>query len=98
LAPAFDLNPFPDKHRESTTWLSEQDGPITDVQMLLARSDYFGLGRAHALVVLKQVHAAVSSWRQVATSSDVGLRPAELNDFAAAFEHEQMAAVAALAS
>jgi serine/threonine-protein kinase HipA len=35
LSPAFDLNPFPDKNRESKTWLSEQDGPITDVQMLL---------------------------------------------------------------
>jgi hypothetical protein len=38
LAPAFDINPFPDKDRESKTWLSEQDGPITDVQMLLARA------------------------------------------------------------
>ena len=38
LAPAFDLNPFPDKDRESKTWLSEQDGPITDVAMLLATS------------------------------------------------------------
>jgi serine/threonine-protein kinase HipA len=98
LAPAFDLNPFPDKHRESKTWLSEQDGPITDVQMLLARSDYFALGNARALAVLKEVHAAVSSWRQVATSPEVGLRPAELNDFAMAFEHEQMDAVAALAT
>jgi hypothetical protein len=29
LAPAFDLNPFPDKQRESKTWLSERTGPIT---------------------------------------------------------------------
>jgi serine/threonine-protein kinase HipA len=43
LAPAFDINPFPDKDRESKTWLSEQDGPITDVQMLLARASYFAL-------------------------------------------------------
>jgi serine/threonine-protein kinase HipA len=97
LAPAFDLNPFPDKHRESKTWLSEQDGPITDVQMLLARSAYFALDKAQALAVLTEVHAAVSGWRQVATSPEVGLRPAELDDFATAFEHEQMAAVEALA-
>jgi serine/threonine-protein kinase HipA len=31
LAPAFDINPFPDKEQESKTWLSEQDGPITDL-------------------------------------------------------------------
>jgi serine/threonine-protein kinase HipA len=66
LAPAFDLNPFPDKQRESKTWLSEQDGPITDVHMLLARSAYFGLNKAQALAVLKEVHAAVSSWRKIA--------------------------------
>ncbi len=31
LSPAFDLNPFPDKSRESKTWLSEDTGPITSV-------------------------------------------------------------------
>lgn len=96
LAPAFDINPFPDKDRESKTWLSEQDGPITGVQMLLDRASYFGLDQGQALVVLAEVHAAVSNWRQVATSTEVGLRPAELEDFAPAFEHEQMMEVAAL--
>lgn len=96
LAPAFDLNPFPDKDRESKTWLSEQDGPITDVQMLVARASYFGLDHRQALAVLREVHAAVSSWRQVALSPAVGLRAAELDDFAPAFEHEQMEAAAAL--
>lgn len=96
LAPAFDLNPFPDKDRESKTWLSEQDGPITDVQMLVARASYFGLDHRQALAVLREVHAAVSSWRHVALSPAVGLRAAELDDFAPAFEHEQMEAAAAL--
>jgi serine/threonine-protein kinase HipA len=97
LAPAFDLNPFPDKHRESKTWLSERDGPITDVQMLLARSAYFGLDKTQALNVLEEVHAAVSNWRQLATSPDVALRPTELDDFASAFDHAQMDAVATFA-
>lgn len=96
LAPAFDINPFPDKDRESKTWLSEQDGPITDVHMLLARASYFALDEAQALAVLGEVHAAVSKWRQVALGPEVGLRPAELDDFAPAFEHEQMDAAAAL--
>ena len=94
LAPAFDINPFPDKDRESRTWLSEQDGPITDVQMLLARASYFGLDEAQALAVLAEVHVAVASWRQVARSPEVGLRQADLDDFAPAFEHEQMGAAA----
>lgn len=98
LAPAFDINPFPDKDRESKTWLSEQDGPITDVQMLLARASYFGLDHSQALAVLGEVHAAVSNWRQVALSPAVGLRVDELDDFAPAFEHEQMDSAAALLS
>ena len=77
-------------------WLTEQDGPITDVQMLLARASYFALDEAQALAVLGEVHAAVSNWRQVALGPEVGLRAAELDDFAPAFEHEQMDAAAAL--
>lgn len=96
LAPAFDINPFPDKDRESKTWLTEQDGPITDVRMLLARASYFALDEAQALAVLGEVHAAVLNWRQAALSQEVGLRPAALDDFAPAFEHEQMRAAAAL--
>jgi serine/threonine-protein kinase HipA len=96
LAPAFDLNPFPDKDRESKTWLSEQDGPITDVRMLLARAPYFALDKAQALAVLAEVHAAVSNWRQIALGPKVGLHAVELDDFAPAFEHEQMEAAAAL--
>lgn len=96
LAPAFDLNPFPDKDRESKTWLSEQDGPITDVRMLLARAAYFALDKDQALAVLAEVHAAVSNWRQLALAPEVGLRRVELDDFAPAFEHAQMEDAAAL--
>lgn len=96
LAPAFDVNPFPDKDRESKTWLSEQDGPITDVHMLMARAQYFSLNHSQALTVLREVHAAVSDWRRLALSAEVGLSPAELDDFAPAFEHEQMGEAAAL--
>ncbi len=96
LALAFDINPFPDKDRESKTWLSERDGPITDVQMLLGRAPYFALNGTQALAVLGEVHAAVSNWRQVALSPQVGLRMTELDDFAPAFEHDQMDAVATL--
>ena len=96
LAPAFDLNPFPDKERESKTWLSEQDGPITDVVMLLARAAYFALDKAQALAVLGEVHGAVRQWRQFAQAPEVGLQARELDDFAPAFEHVQMDAAAGL--
>ena len=90
LAPAFDLNPFPDKDRESKTWLSELDGPITDVRMLLNRANYFALDKSQSLVILAEVHAAISNWRQLALAPEIGLQPSELVDFAPAFEHPQM--------
>lgn len=96
LAPAFDINPFPDKERESKIWLSEEDGPITDVHMLLARAPYFALDKEQALNILAEVHAAVTNWRQIALGAGVGLRAHELDDFAVAFEHEQIGTTAAL--
>jgi len=90
LAPCFDINPFPDKDRESKTWLSEKDGPITDLAMLLERAPYFALERAQALHILSEVYAAVAAWRRVATGVEVGMRTNELPHFQAAFEHTQM--------
>ncbi|MDR2113547.1 MAG: hypothetical protein LBQ62_10725 [Candidatus Accumulibacter sp.] len=57
--------------------------------MLLARAAYFALDAEQAMSILGEVREAVSNWRQVALSAEVGLRPAELEDFAVAFEHEQ---------
>lgn len=45
---AFDVNPFPDKDRESKTWLSPDTGPIASLEQLLAGASYFGLGRIEA--------------------------------------------------
>lgn len=96
LAPAFDLNPFPDKDRESKTWLSEQDGPITDLRALMSQASYFALTQPQALAILAEVHAAVSAWWQLASGADVGLQANERDDFAPAFEHEQMTLAAQL--
>lgn len=85
LAPAFDINPFPDKARESKTWLSEQDGPVVDSAMLVARSAYFSLTPSQAQGILDEVRQAVSGWKTVALSRAVGLTPPELDDFAPAF-------------
>src|SRR5690606_14528288 len=77
LAPAFDVNPFPDQEPESKTWLSEQDGPCIDVHMLLARADYFALNADQAMATLSEVHATVVNWRQVALSQEIGLHATE---------------------
>jgi len=85
LSPAFDINPFPDKDRESKVWLSEEDGPIINTRMLLARCREFALAPEAAQKVLDEVRAAVAGWREVALSPEVGLTQKELRGFEGAF-------------
>lgn len=96
LAPAFDLNPFADKDRESKTWLSEDTGPVVSVQQLMEQAARFELDVQQARAVLVQVVRAVTQWRDVALSPDVGLTQAELDDFGPAFEHEGLEQAKAL--
>lgn len=96
LAPHFDVNPFPDKDRESKTWLSESTGPITSLGMLIEQAASFSLQPKAALEVLVEVYAAVRDWRALAMSPDVALLSSELDDFAPAFEHADLEAAGAL--
>jgi serine/threonine-protein kinase HipA len=96
LAPAFDVNPFPDKARESKTWLSEASGPITSLEQLLIEAPYFGLARAEAEQAAGAIALKLAHWRQIAESEDVGLNGAELAEFAPAFEHDDARAALAL--
>jgi serine/threonine-protein kinase HipA len=86
LAPAFDLNPFPDKDRESKTWLSEDSGPITSIHQLMGQAARFELSPSQAQAILDEVIAAVRRWKDVAISPGVGLQAHELNSFKPAFE------------
>ncbi|MEY4712268.1 MAG: putative HipA-like domain [Pseudomonadota bacterium] len=86
LAPAFDLNPFPDKDPESKTWLSEDSGPITSIEQLRGQAARFELSQVQAQAILDEVFAAVARWKDVATSQEVGLRTHDINDFRPAFE------------
>jgi serine/threonine-protein kinase HipA len=90
LSPAFDLNPFPDKERESKTWLSEDTGPIASVGQLLEQASRFELKPDEAKQVLAEVVNAVTQWRAVALTQEVGLTAAELDDFEPAFEHSDL--------
>ena len=90
LAPAFDINPFPDKDQELKLWLDEDYGPVDSITAIVDRASYFWLDAAAARRVLRDVYAAVMGWRQVATSAEVGMSLQDLEDFAPAFENEQM--------
>jgi len=86
LSPAFDLNPFPDKDRESKTWLSEDTGPVNSVRQLLGQAPRFELSPSEAKLVLTEVIRAVLQWKEVALSTEIGMHADELAAFEPAFE------------
>jgi serine/threonine-protein kinase HipA len=86
LAPAFDVNPFPDKERESKTWLSEDTGPITSVRQLVEQAPRFELSPQETKDVITKVVHAVTQWKDVAMSREVGMQQEELAAFKPAFE------------
>ena len=90
LAPAFDVNPFPERARESKTWLSEDTGPITSLQQLIDGCTYFGLSREQAEEEAAAMATTLARWRTIATSKEIGLSEVELDTFAPAFEHESV--------
>lgn len=97
LAPAFDVNPFPDKDRESKTWLSEASGPITSLEQLLAEAAYFGFTRAAAEATAGGIAAKLAEWRQLGASREIGLSEQDLLALAPAFEHKDAESARALA-
>lgn len=64
LAPAFDVNPNPDKDAHVLT-LDEAD-PTPDTSILLANHAYFRLDAGRAQAVLDQVRGATRRWREIA--------------------------------
>jgi serine/threonine-protein kinase HipA len=65
LAPAFDLNPFPDRVRELKTWISEETGPEATIEALLSVLAYFRISPSRASEILGRIEHALSQWREV---------------------------------
>jgi serine/threonine-protein kinase HipA len=89
LAPAFDINPFPDRARELKTWISEDTGPAASIEALMSIASYFSITDADARIVLGEVELAVSRWRE--TGKALSMTSRELDQFADAFEHSERA-------
>lgn len=87
LAPAFDINPFPERVRELKTWVSEEAGPEATVDALMSVTPYFRIADARAKAVLAEVEAAVATWREEGRT--LGLAGADLESFSDAFEHAE---------
>lgn len=95
LAPAFDINPFPERVRELKTWISEDTGPEATVDALMSVIAYFRIRGDRAKVILADVEGAVATWREEGRA--LGMTSQELDSFTDAFEHsERQAAQRAL--
>lgn len=90
LAPAFDINPFPERVRELKTWVSEETGPEATIDALLSVTGYFRLSRERAAAILTEVEAAVATWREEGRL--LGVSNLELDSLTDAFEHQERAA------
>ncbi len=90
LSPAFDINPFPERHRELKTWISEDTGPEANIDALMSVTAYFRLTLPRAKSILRKVEKAVSTWREAGRA--LGMTARELDAFADAFEHAERAA------
>lgn len=88
LAPAFDLNPFPDRARELKTWISADTGPDAAIEALMTVTTYFRIPMRRARSILREVVGAVVSWRKIGRK--LGMSTSDLNAFSEAFEHSEM--------
>ena len=87
LAPAFDINPFPDRARELKTWVSAETGPEATIDALMSVIAYFRITARRAKEILREVERAVAGWRKAGRA--LGLTDRDLEDYADAFEHTE---------
>lgn len=96
LAPAFDLNPFPDKDQELKLWLDEDYGPVDSIDAVLAKATDFRLSPQQANAILTQVYHTVNNWKASAILNTVGMTKTDIDAFIPAFENPQMQRAAQL--
>lgn len=86
LGPAFDLNPMPTDVRPRIHALALNDtDTAASLETAFEVAPRFGLARAEAQKIAKEVARAVRSWRKLAGA--MGIKPREISRMESAFEH-----------
>lgn len=96
LAPAFDLNPDPRPGERRLSTAIDFDETAADLDLLLEIASELRLSNEDARTAIAEVATVTSRWQD--TARTLGLPDAELALMAPAFEHDQAARAAALAS
>lgn len=81
LAPAYDLNPTFNDHQ---SLLINATTNRSDLQLLLASSEEYMIGKEEATRIIEEVKDGVSQWRSMATR--IGIAKREMDLFAQVFE------------
>ena len=88
LSPAYDINPEPDRRGKLKTAISEIHGFQPSIDAAIDAAPFFDLdaGRAASIAGTMATHIS-DNWRPL--GEKLGMNPAELRLYAAAFEHEE---------
>ena len=88
LAPAFDINPQPQRHRRLETGISELSGNAASVEAALEAAPFFDIHQDAATAMLAQMSAVLAAqWQPCCRRA--GMTTAEIKRCAPAFEHEE---------
>ena len=88
LAPAFDINPQPDRHRHLKTGISELSGFEASVEAWVEAAPFFEVTEDDARRTAVEVAMAVSArWRAALLAN--GVTEDQCDEYAAAFEHAE---------
>ena len=89
LSPAYDLNPTPTDVRPRVLSLAvDEHDQSASLELAFQVAEHFGIDTHKARCIASEVGQAVASWRDVAQR--LGIRAAEIERMASAFEHSDL--------
>ncbi len=88
LAPAFDINPQPERHRMLTTGISEEYGRAASIEAAMEAAPYFNLSEDRARENLQRIVETVSE-RWTSHCRAAGMSAREVMAYLPAFDHEE---------
>jgi serine/threonine-protein kinase HipA len=88
LAPAFDVNPQPERHRQLETGISELSGFEASIEAAIEAAPFFDLKEDHARANLGELVTVIRDQWQ-GHCRDAGMSGSEIAAYRAAFEHAE---------
>lgn len=88
LAPAFDVNPAPERFKELKTAIADPAAPDASIQLLMEHAFYFDLESDEAAGIVGTMARTIQEkWEGLAR--DVGMRATDIATYRPAFEHPE---------